>query len=107
MSNRKTVNFIYCLCIILEAFSVDRKPLIGRDYTFHGLFHACAFSSNGMMLSGGVAEQLAEWVVNGKPSLDMGLYDLKRFHRQQPMDEVWIRENCIENYSSIPKRKYL
>lgn len=88
-----------------EAFSVDRKPLIGPDYSLKGLFHACAFSSNGMMLSGGVAEQIAEWVVNGKPSLDMGLYDLRRFDRQQAMDEALTRQKCVENYSNKPKGK--
>lgn len=59
-----------------------------------------------MMLSGGVAEQVAEWVVNGKPSLHMGLYDLSRFQRMQPMDETWIRQKCMENYSSKPKSKH-
>lgn len=90
-----------------EAFSPDRKPLIGPDYNLKGLFHACAFSSNGMMLSGGVAEQVAEWVVNGKPSLDMELYDLRRFDHQQAMDESFMRQKCIENYSNKPKSKHL
>lgn len=90
-----------------EGFSCDRRPLIGQDSTFRGLFHACAFSSNGMMLSGGVAEQVAEWVVNGKPSLDMGLYDLRRFgEHQQIKSEEWILQKCVENYSNIPKNKH-
>lgn len=88
-----------------ESFSVDRKPLIGPDSFVNGLFHACAFSSNGMMLSGGVAEQVAEWIVNGKPSLNMGLYDLRRFDRQLAMNDASIRQKCIQNYSNKPKRK--
>ncbi len=87
-----------------EAFSVDRKPIIGPDAKLNGLFHACAFSSNGMMLSGGVAQQVAEWVVNGKPTLDMGLYDLGRFDRTQSMDAEWVRQQCIVNYSNKVKR---
>lgn len=83
-----------------EAFSFDRKPLIGPDHNVNGLFHACAFSSNGMMLSGGIAEQIAEWIVNGKPSLDMGLYGLKRFDHQLAANEVWKRQKCVENYSN-------
>jgi len=86
-----------------EAFSIDRKPLIGPDHTVHGLFHACAFSSNGMMLSGGVGERIAEWIVNGKA--DMGLYDLRRFGRPQSMNEKWIREQCVGNYANRPKSK--
>uniref|UniRef100_A0A336KQM0 CSON013804 protein n=1 Tax=Culicoides sonorensis TaxID=179676 RepID=A0A336KQM0_CULSO len=83
-----------------EAFSMDRKPLIGPDRKIHGLFHSFAFSSNGMMLSGGCAEQVAEWVVNGKPSLDMTLYDIDRF--EDNLDKSYIRMKCVENYGARP-----
>lgn len=88
-----------------EAFSVDRKPLIGPDYDVNGLLHACAFSSNGMMLSGGVAERVAEWVANGMSNLDVGSYDLKRFDGEKEMNEAWIQQKCVENYSNKPKSK--
>lgn len=84
-----------------EAFSVDRKPLIGPDYHVKGLFHACAFSSNGMMLSGGVAERIGEWFASGMLRLDVGLYDLKRFNSEKvTMSEDWIQEKCVANYSN-------
>ncbi|KAG4065120.1 hypothetical protein HA402_007517 [Bradysia odoriphaga] len=86
-----------------EAFSIDRRPIVGPDYHVNGLFHACAFSSNGMMLSGGVSERVADWVVNGMSSL--GLYDLKRFDSKKVMDKAWIQQKCVENYSNKSRSK--
>lgn len=83
-----------------ESFSMDRKPLVGPDKLIRGLFHSFAFSSNGMMLSGGVAEQVAEWIVDGKPSLDMSLYDIDRF--EGDLDRTFITQQCVANYASRP-----
>lgn len=37
-----------------ESFTPDNKPLVGPDPSLNGFFHACGFSSSGMMLGGGV-----------------------------------------------------
>ncbi|XP_063701825.1 sarcosine dehydrogenase, mitochondrial-like [Culicoides brevitarsis] len=83
-----------------EAFSMDRKPLIGPDRIVRGLFHSFAFSSNGMMLSGGCAEQVAEWIVNGEPSLDMSSYDIERFAGN--LDRMYVQQQCVSNYAKRP-----
>ena len=46
-----------------------------------GLFHGVGFNSAGMMLvlGGGCGDQLAKWVVRGRPELDMYGYDVRRF----------------------------
>lgn len=83
-----------------ESFSMDRKPLVGPDKMIRGLFHSFAFSSNGMMLSGGCAEQVAEWIVDGKPSLNMSLFDIDRFPRD--LDQSYVTEKCVANYANRP-----
>lgn len=83
-----------------ESFSMDRKPLVGPDKMIQGLFHSFAFSSNGMMLSGGCAEQVAEWIVDGKPSLDMSLFDIDRF--PDDLDQSYVTQKCVANYAYRP-----
>lgn len=42
-----------------------------------GFFHGSGFNSGGMMLGGGAGKQLAHWVVNGRPELDMFSMDIR------------------------------
>ena len=44
---------------------------MGEDPRVRGFFHGVGFNSAGMMLGGGCGDQLAKWVVNGRPDLDM------------------------------------
>ena len=49
---------------------------MGEDPRVRGFFHGVGFNSAGMMLGGGCGDQLAKWVVNGRPDLDMYGYVL-------------------------------
>ena len=40
-------------------------------FQVRGFFLGCGFNSAGIMLSGGCGDQLAEWITEGRPSLDM------------------------------------
>ncbi|CAL4127560.1 unnamed protein product [Meganyctiphanes norvegica] len=88
-----------------EAFTPDRKPLLGEDGDVSGLFHGSGFNSSGCMLSGGCAEQLAHWIANGRPFLDMYAYDCRRFsnHVRGKQDWAWARshEAYTNNYSIV------
>jgi sarcosine dehydrogenase len=54
-----------------EAFTPDHKPLVGPQPYVRGLWQACGFNSMGMMLSGGMGEQLAQWIATGAPTIDL------------------------------------
>lgn len=88
-----------------ESFTPDHKPLMGPDPRLSGLFHSCGFNSAGMMLGGGCAEQLAEWVINGRPSLHMFNYDIARYTDNQRTDREWAiarsHESYAKNYSIV------
>lgn len=81
-----------------ESFTPDHKPLIGEDPLKRGLFHGCGFNSAGMMLGGGCGEQLALWVMHGRPDLHMQAYDIRRFADVQRTDREWIKERSHEAY---------
>ena len=71
-----------------EAFTPDHKPLVGPQPGVRGFWQACGFNSMGMMLSGGMGEQLAEWIALGAPSIDMFAYDPARFHASTTSDAM-------------------
>ncbi|XP_041481408.1 sarcosine dehydrogenase, mitochondrial-like [Lytechinus variegatus] len=88
-----------------ESFTPDHKPLLGEAPELRGFYHGCAFNSSGLMLGGGCGRELAKWVVNGRPDLDMYGYDIRRFSRSLVYDKAWIKERSHEayakNYSTV------
>uniref|UniRef100_A0A336MEF7 CSON013804 protein n=1 Tax=Culicoides sonorensis TaxID=179676 RepID=A0A336MEF7_CULSO len=82
-----------------ESFTPDHKPLMGPDPRMDGLFHNCGFNSAGMMLGGGCGEQLAEWILHGRPSAHMFAYDIRRFSDMQTKNVKWATERSHEAYA--------
>ncbi|CAG0924572.1 unnamed protein product, partial [Notodromas monacha] len=82
-----------------ESFTPDHKPIMGEDPGLQGFYHGCAMNSAGMMLGGGCGWQLAEWVIQGRPSLDMFGYDIRRFHPNLIRNRKWVTERSHEAYA--------
>ena len=53
----------------------------------------------GMMFGGGCGHQLAEWIVHGRPSLDMYGYDIRRFHPSLSSNPAWVNQRSHESYA--------
>ena len=82
-----------------ESFTPDHKAIMGEDPDLSGYFHGCGFNSSGMMLGGGAGWQLAEWIVQGRPSIDMHEYDVTRFCPKVSRNVNWLRERSHESYA--------
>jgi len=82
-----------------ESFTPDHKPIMGEDPRVRGFFHGVGFNSAGMMLGGGCGDQLAKWIVNGRPDLDMYGYDIRRFCPEVSQNKRWIDERSHEAYA--------
>lgn len=82
-----------------EAFTPDHKPLVGPQPGVRGFWQACGFNSMGMMLSGGMGEQLAQWITTGAPSVDMFSYEPGRFHPNTAADAGWVKQRTHESYA--------
>ena len=82
-----------------EAFTPDHKPLVGPQPGVRNFWQACGFNSMGMMLSGGMGEQLAQWVATGGPSIDMFAYDPARFHAACAAQPAWVQDRTHESYA--------
>lgn len=82
-----------------ESFTPDHKPLVGPQPGVRGFFNACGFNSMGMMLGGGIGREVATWIAQDSPSLDLFSFDCARFHPTSVQDDKWVRDRTHESYA--------
>ncbi len=63
----------------LESFTPDGEFILGESPNVRGFWAACGFCAHGVSGSGGIGKMLAEWIVDGEPSLDLWHMDIHRF----------------------------
>ncbi len=62
-----------------EAFTPDGEFVLGESPNVKGFFTAAGFCAHGIAGAGGVGKMMAEWIVEGRPSLDLWRMDIRRF----------------------------
>jgi glycine cleavage system aminomethyltransferase T len=65
----------------LESFTPDGEFILGEAPEIRGFWVACGFCAHGISGAGGVGKAMAEWIIQGEPSLDMWHMDIRRFGR--------------------------
>jgi sarcosine oxidase subunit beta len=63
----------------------DFQPLLGAPQQVPGYYYAAGFSGHGFKLTPVVGRLMAEWVVDGSPSIDLSEFDAGRFARHAPL----------------------
>jgi 4-methylaminobutanoate oxidase (formaldehyde-forming) len=61
-----------------ESFTADTRPLVGPVPKRDGLYVAAGMNSVGVMSSAGIGRALADWIVDGRPPMDMWEVDVAR-----------------------------
>src|SRR5207244_761350 len=64
-----------------EAFTPDNEFLLGES-AVRGFYVAAGFCAHGIAGAGGMGAAMAEWIIDGEPSLDLWKMDLRRFGGQ-------------------------
>jgi glycine cleavage system aminomethyltransferase T/glycine/D-amino acid oxidase-like deaminating enzyme len=64
-----------------EAFTPDNEFCLGETEV-DGFFVCAGFCAHGLAAAGGIGKVLAEWIVDGEPSLDLWHMDIRRFGAQ-------------------------
>src|SRR6266508_332273 len=64
-----------------EGFTPDNEFILGES-EIGGLFVAAGFCAHGIAGAGGVGRQIASWIVDGEPELDLWRMDIRRFGAQ-------------------------
>lgn len=61
-----------------EAFTPDNEFILGESEV-RGFYVAAGFSAHGIAGAGGIGRQMASWIVDGEPELDLWKMDIRRF----------------------------
>jgi sarcosine dehydrogenase len=61
-----------------EAFTSDGDFIMGESAEVRNFFVAAGFCAHGIAAGGGVGRMMAEWIVEGRPSLDLWRLDIRR-----------------------------
>jgi glycine cleavage system aminomethyltransferase T/glycine/D-amino acid oxidase-like deaminating enzyme len=64
-----------------EGFTPDNEFILGES-SVRGFFVAAGFSAHGIAGAGGLGRQVAQWIVDGEPELDLWQMDIRRFGAQ-------------------------
>jgi dimethylglycine dehydrogenase len=76
-------------------YTPDGNPLLGPAFGLPGFWLACGFSF-GITQAGGAGRYLAEWIVEGQPSLDLWELDPRRYGAYATERHAVVR--CIDIY---------
>ena len=78
-----------------ESFTPDNHFILGEAPELAGFYVAAGFNSMGIASAGGAGMALAEWIVEGEPTMDLWPVDIRRFARFNG-NERWLRDRVRE-----------
>jgi glycine cleavage system T protein len=81
-----------------EAFTPDNEFVLGES-SVRGFYVAAGFCAHGIAGAGGMGRAMAEWIIDGEPSLDLWKMDLRRFGAAY-RDRAYTLVRTVEVYST-------
>ncbi len=78
-----------------ESFTPDNQFILGEAPSVRGFFVGAGFNSVGIASAGGAGRALAEWVLEGEPTVDLLAVDIRRFAPFQN-DKAYLRARVTE-----------
>ena len=81
-----------------EAFTPDNEFILGESEV-RGFWLAAGFCAHGIAGAGGIGRQMASWIVDGEPELDLWRMDIRRFGSAY-RSQAYTLARSIENYAT-------
>jgi glycine cleavage system aminomethyltransferase T/glycine/D-amino acid oxidase-like deaminating enzyme len=81
-----------------EAFTPDNEFVLGESEV-RGFWLAAGFCAHGIAGAGGIGRQIASWIVDGEPELDLWKMDIRRFGAAY-RSQAYTLVRSIENYAT-------
>ena len=81
-----------------EAFTPDNEFILGES-DVRGFWLAAGFCAHGIAGAGGIGRQVASWIVDGEPELDLWKMDIRRFGSAY-RSGAYTLARSIENYAT-------
>jgi 4-methylaminobutanoate oxidase (formaldehyde-forming) len=85
-----------------EAFTPDNEFCLGESEV-RGFFVAAGFCAHGLAGAGGIGRVMAEWILQGEPTMDVWEMDIRRFgpHFRSPSYTLKRAKEVYETYYDI------
>jgi glycine cleavage system aminomethyltransferase T/glycine/D-amino acid oxidase-like deaminating enzyme len=83
-----------------ESFTPDANFLLGEAPGLHGFHVACGFNSQGIIYGPGAGKALAEWIVEGHPTMDLADVDVARAGRWSN-NRAWLHDRTYESLGKL------
>ncbi len=81
-----------------EGFTPDNEFILGES-DVRGFFVAAGFCAHGIAGAGGIGRQVATWIVDGEPELDLWKMDIRRFGAQY-RSQAYTLARTVEVYAT-------
>lgn len=81
--------------------SPDGEPVMGQAPELDNFYLACGFTA-GIAGCGGAGRAMAEWIVEGAPSLDLWAFDVRRFGPHH-LAKRFLHDRAVESYGRYYK----
>ena len=81
-----------------EAFTSDGDFIMGEAAEVRHFFVAAGFCAHGIAAGGGVGKMMAEWIIEGEPSLDLWRLDIRRLGGHHG-SQKYVVDRAIEVYA--------
>ena len=78
-----------------ESFTPDNRYLMGEAPEVRNFYVAAGMNSTGIAAGAGVGRAMAEWIVEGHPTMDLTEVDIRRFNRSQN-NRRYLRDRTVE-----------
>ncbi|MCP4297982.1 MAG: FAD-dependent oxidoreductase [Proteobacteria bacterium] len=81
-----------------EAFTPDGDPIMGEVPEIKNYFVAAGFNAFGIAAGGGAGKMMAEWILDGAPSMDLWVLDVLRYGKYHHSRD-YVRDRTKESYA--------
>lgn len=88
-----------------ESFTPDLSPVVGEAPEVRNYFVAAGLNSIGILTGGGIGKVVAEWIVSGRPQVDVTGMNIDRLRPYQTA-EAYRRERTVEMLGMVYKPHY-
>ncbi len=79
-----------------ESFTPDCHYNMGEAPELRNFFVAAGFNSGGISMAPGAGRALAEWIVEGEPTMDLSEVDIRRYHGYQN-NATYLYDRTVES----------
>ncbi|HEX9259937.1 MAG TPA: FAD-dependent oxidoreductase, partial [Acidimicrobiales bacterium] len=88
-----------------ESFTPDLHPVVGEAPELRNYFVAAGLNSIGILTGGGMGRVVAQWIVDGRPDVDVTGFNIDRLHPYQATPE-YRRTRTVESLGLVYQCHY-